>query len=80
MDADTGDFGALLSSAPFVLGASLGLVITPSGSPVVVAGAGLSGGSERTLGLAIEGGDRGVEDHSLLESVEPGILPHSCGC
>lgn len=80
MDADTGDFGALLSSAPFVLGASLGLVISPSGSPVVAAEAGLSGGSEKTLRLAIGGGDRGVEDHSLLEAVERGISPHSCGC
>lgn len=79
MGADTGEIGTLVSSAPFVLGASLGLVITPSGSPVVAAGAALSGGSEKTLRLAIEGGDRGVEDHSLLEAVERGILPHSCG-
>ena len=44
---------------------------------VVAAEAGLSGIGEKTLRLAIGGGDRGVEDHSLSEAVEPGMLCHS---
>lgn len=62
-------------------------MISPPGSPVVVAEAGLSGVGEKTLRLVKVGGDRGVkdcgvkdrgvEDRSLSEGIEPDMLPHS---